>query len=99
MMAFILIFQAKSQGRAVSEGRDISPTRQHKIDEIWNSSTSSKNSAGSSRSSMMTKSSVSRSVDLDDLHTDGPSTKGSNMSYVITKPVYAICEKNADCAD
>ena len=66
-------------GRAVSEGRDISPTRQRKIDEIWNSSissVSSKDSAGSKRSNMMTKSSVSRSVDLDELAAESPSAKG-----------------------
>ena len=71
-------FQAKTNGRAVSEGREISPTRQHKIDELWNSSSStlSKDSAIGKRSNMMTKSSVSRSMDLDDSHMDSPSAKG-----------------------
>ena len=69
-------FQAKTNGRAVSEGREISPTRQHKIDELWNSSTPSKDSAIGKRSNMMTKSSVSRSMDLDDTHMDSPSAKG-----------------------
>ena len=61
----------------MSEGREISPTRQHKIDELWNSSnTPSKDSAIGKRSNMMTKSSVSRSMDLDDSHMDSPSAKG-----------------------
>ena len=74
----IITFQAKTNGRAVSEGREISPTRQHKIDELWNSnsSTASKDSAIGKRSNMMTKSSVSRSMDLDDSHMDSPSAKG-----------------------
>ena len=72
----IYTFQAKTNGRAVSEGREISPTRQHKIDELWDSSTQSKDSAIGKRSNMMTKSSVSRSMDLDDSHMDSPSAKG-----------------------
>ena len=73
----IYTFQAKTNGRAVSEGREISPTHQHKIDELWNSSTPSKDLAIGKRSNMMTKSSVSRSMDLDDSHIDSPSAKGS----------------------
>ena len=70
----------------MSEGRDISPTRQHKIDEIWNSSESSKDSASSKRAAMMTKSSVSRSVDLGDVHVESPSAKGrlnEDLTFVL----------------
>lgn len=78
----LLILQtSKAAGRAVSEGRDISPTRQHKIDELWNTSNSSTpDSASSKRQKMMNKSSSSKSVD-DESHDSF--TKGKTISSML----------------
>ncbi|XP_060559876.1 centrosomal protein of 170 kDa protein B-like isoform X3 [Ruditapes philippinarum] len=69
----------KVVGRAVSEGRDISPTHQHKIDELWNTSATPE-SASNKRLKMLSKSSSSRSMDDD--HSESSFSKGTKSSAV-----------------
>ncbi|XP_053409193.1 centrosomal protein of 170 kDa protein B-like isoform X3 [Mercenaria mercenaria] len=72
---------SKVVGRAVSEGRDISPTRQHKIDELWNSSATPE-SASAKRQRMLSKSSSLSSRSMDDENHDSSYSKATKSSTV-----------------